>query len=306
MSVFDFDTMKCPYPAYRTLRDTDPVHFEPLLNVNVITRYDLVREAIKDTHTFSSRFDGFLNAGQQMMFNAASDDVKAQLTRIAAELIPLPPTMLTLDEPEHTQFRSLVSQLFTVSQIKKSQAAVSATIDAAIAAFIDGPSAMEFMRAFAFPVPLQIISERLGIPNADRAFFYEAANAAAAALRLSPQTPEAMVSARAAHTRPAAPARTAHRGASRGAARRHDHDPRNPPARRSEPAADSRRVSVDPEPVPRRGARDDDERVRLGHAAADPGIRSSKTVSAAMPARSRRSSKRRCASNHPFRGCRAW
>ncbi len=49
LSVFDFATMKHPYQAYRTLRDSDPVHFEPMLNVNVVTRYDLVREAIKDT-----------------------------------------------------------------------------------------------------------------------------------------------------------------------------------------------------------------------------------------------------------------
>jgi cytochrome P450 len=193
VSVFDFDTMKHPYQAYRTLRDADPVHFEPLLNVNVVTRYDLVREAIKDTRTFSSRFDAFLNAGQQMLFDAAPDEVKAELTRIGREMIPTPPTMLTLDEPEHTQFRSLVSQLFTASQIKKSESAVAGTIEAAISTFIDGPRAVDFMRVFAFPVPLQIISERLGIPDADREFFYAGATSAAGALRLSPLTPEAMV-----------------------------------------------------------------------------------------------------------------
>jgi cytochrome P450 len=193
VSVFDFDTMKHPYQAYRTLRDSDPVHFEPLLNVSVVTRYDLVREAIKDTERFSSRFDTFLNAGQQMLFNAAPDDVKAQLTRIGREMIPTPPTMLTLDEPEHTQFRSLVSQLFTASQIKQSEAAVAATIEAAISTFIGGPRAIDFMQAFAFPVPLQIISERLGIPDVDREFFYAAATSAAGALRLSPMPPEAMV-----------------------------------------------------------------------------------------------------------------
>jgi len=193
VSVFDFDTMKHPYQAYRTLRDSDPVHFEPLLNVNVVTRYDLVREAIKDTDRFSSRFDAFLGAGQQMMFNAAPDAVKAQLTRISSEMIQTPPTMLTLDEPQHTQFRSLVSQLFTVSQIRKSESTVAATIEAAIATFIDGPRAIDFMRAFAFPVPLRIISERLGIPDVDREFFYTAATSAAGALRLSPMSPEALV-----------------------------------------------------------------------------------------------------------------
>ncbi len=49
------------------------------------------------------------------------------------------------------------------------------------------------MRAFAFPVPLRIIAERLGIPDDDREFFDAAAASAAGGLRLSPLTPEAMV-----------------------------------------------------------------------------------------------------------------
>ena len=193
LSVFDFATMKCPYETYRALRDRDPVHFEPLLNVHVVMRYDLVREAVKDTGTFSSQFGDFLGTGQRMMFDAAPSAVKAELIRIQSQMIPAPPTMLTLDEPEHTQYRSLVSKLFTASEIKKSEPAVQATIDAAIATFIDGPGEIDFMRAFAFPVPLAIIATRLGIPPADRAFFDEAATSAAAALRLSPTTHEAMV-----------------------------------------------------------------------------------------------------------------
>jgi cytochrome P450 len=193
VSLFDIETLKHPYDAYRRLRDHAPVHFVAGLNLYVITRYDLVREALRDTQTYSSRFDGFLGAAQQMAFAAAPEAVKTELLSVNAQMIPLPPTMLTLDEPEHTQYRSLVSKLFTVSEIRKAEDAVRNTIARAIDGFANAPGEIEFMRAFAGPVPLEIISDRLGIPQEDRLFFYDAAAAAAAALRLSPVAPDEMV-----------------------------------------------------------------------------------------------------------------
>jgi len=53
------------------------------------------------------------------------------------------------------------------------------TIERAIDGFADGSGEVEFMSAFASPVPLEIISDRLGIPHEDRALFYDAATAAA-------------------------------------------------------------------------------------------------------------------------------
>ena len=49
------------------------------------------------------------------------EDTVAKLMAFQEQMIVTPPTMLTLDEPEHTKYRSLVSQLFTGSEIKKSQ-----------------------------------------------------------------------------------------------------------------------------------------------------------------------------------------
>lgn len=193
VSLFDPQTLTDPYEAYRLLRDHDPVHFVPGMNLHVITRYDLLRDAIRDTKTFSSKFDSFLGTAQQMMFAMAPEAVQTELQRIHSQIIPLPPTMLTLDEPEHTQYRSLVAKLFTVSEIRKSEAAVQATIDRAIAGFIDARGEIDFMTAFANPVPLEIIAVRLGIPEQDRVLFFKAAAAAASGLRLSPVTPEAMI-----------------------------------------------------------------------------------------------------------------
>lgn len=191
-SLFDPATLIAPYAAYRWMRDHAPVHFEPALGVHVVSRYDLVREAIRDTRTFSSRFDGFLGKSQEIMFNAAPPDVQQTLRGLFAEMVPIPPTMLTLDEPEHSRYRSLVSALFTAAQMKRSEPEVARVIDQSIAAFGDRTE-LDFMEAFAFPVPLTIIATRLGIPDEDRPFFDDAATAAAAALRLSPVTPPEMV-----------------------------------------------------------------------------------------------------------------
>ena len=199
VSLFERETLIDPYSAFKTLRDQAPVHYEPALDIHVVTRYELVREAIRDAKTFSSKFDGFLNRSREIMFASAPPEVQQKLLDINSQMLLLPPTMLTLDEPEHTRYRSLVSRLFTGAEIRKSEPTVQAVIDRSIGSLLSGHKdgagcrQADFMSAFAFPVPLRIIGDRLGIPEADRPFFDEAATAAAAALRLSPLTPEEMV-----------------------------------------------------------------------------------------------------------------
>ena len=199
VSLFDQATLIDPYGAYKALRDQAPVHYEPALNVHVVTRYDLVREAIRDTETFSSEFGDFLDKSRQIAFASAPPEVQQRLREINERMLLLPPTMLTLDEPAHTRYRSLVSRLFTGSEVKKGEPTVRKVIDRSIqdllAAPADGAGRLQadFMSVFAFPVPLRIIGDRLGIPEGERAFFDEAATAAASALRLSPLTPEQMI-----------------------------------------------------------------------------------------------------------------
>ena len=190
--LFSPENLVDPYPAYKKLRDEAPVHFMPEMNLHVVTRYDLLREAIKRTDDFSSKYDQFLGGAQQMMFKTLSEEQQAEVMLITEQMVEIPPTMLTLDEPEHTQYRSLVSKLFTVSEVKKSEESVRAVINKNINA-MKGRTAADFMGLFAGPVPLEIISDRLGIPDEDRGFFYEAAAAAAAGLKMAPVPPEVLI-----------------------------------------------------------------------------------------------------------------
>ena len=109
--------------------------------------------------------------------------------KISSQMLPVPSTMLTLDPPQHTQYRSLVNRVFTAGNVRKMEPYIQNVIDETIDSFVDKGS-IEFNEAFAFPVPLRIIADRLGIPDGEteRDFFYDAATAAASGLRLT--TPE--------------------------------------------------------------------------------------------------------------------
>ena len=50
--LFSPENLVDPYPAYKQLRDESPVHFMPEMNLHVVTRYDLLREA---TQGFQAR-----------------------------------------------------------------------------------------------------------------------------------------------------------------------------------------------------------------------------------------------------------
>ena len=195
VKLFDPATLIEPYDAYEILRSEVPVAFIEELNIHVVTRYDLLREAIRDTKTYSSKFDGFLNESRRIAFESATPEVRGKLLELQAEMVELPPTMLTLDEPEHTKYRSLVSKLFTNAQIKNAEPNVQAVIDEKIANFSAANTAhsVEFVSAFAGSVPLTIIADRLGIPAESRAFFDDAATAAASELRLTPLPGEEMI-----------------------------------------------------------------------------------------------------------------
>ncbi len=196
INVFDVETLLDPYAAYKTLRDEAPVYFMPEMNLHYVTRYDLVREALKDTSTYSSRFDAFMNTTREAGLAMVPADVRTQIDDIARRMVEVPPTMLTLDEPDHTKYRSLVSALFTGSQVKKAEDQVREVVERTADAFVSALSpdgAVDFMEGFAGPVPLEIIGDRLGIPKEDREFFDEAATVSAAALRMSPLPPQEML-----------------------------------------------------------------------------------------------------------------
>ena len=82
-------------------------------------------------------------------------------------------SLLGINPPDHTRLRRLVASSFTARRVRDLWPATSRMVDDLIddlaAQVDDGPA--DFVPAFAFPLPLNMIGELLGIPDADRAQF---------------------------------------------------------------------------------------------------------------------------------------
>jgi cytochrome P450 len=77
-------------------------------------------------------------------------------------------SILTLNPPDHTRLRRLVSTSFTARRVQLLRPAVERLVDDLLDAM---PEQGDFISSFAFPLPVNVIGELLGVPAGDRAQF---------------------------------------------------------------------------------------------------------------------------------------
>ena len=138
-----------PYPMYHRLRAEDPVHRSPL-GFWVLTRYEDVVFALRDARL-----------------------AKEAITSVVAQRFGIvnPPTitrsMLDSDPPDHTRLRGLVNKAFTPRVVELLRPRVQALVDDLLAR-LDGRHEMDLIEDFAYPIPVIVICELLGVPVEDR------------------------------------------------------------------------------------------------------------------------------------------
>ena len=85
----------------------------------------------------------------------------------------LPPTsFLSLDPPDHTRLRKLVSKAFTPRVVAALRPRIEAIVDEQFTA-VAGTGEMDVVSGLAYPLPVRIICEMLGVPAADHELFSE-------------------------------------------------------------------------------------------------------------------------------------
>ena len=138
-----------PYPFYHALREKDPVHQSPL-GFWVLTRYDDVVTSLRD-----SRYgrDGFAP-----LIEAVYGPETAEGN--------LPRSMLMRDPPEHTRLRSLVNKAFTPRVIEGMRARIQMIVERLLDKVQDARS-MDVIDDLAYPLPVTVICEMLGVPLDD-------------------------------------------------------------------------------------------------------------------------------------------
>jgi cytochrome P450 len=157
------ETESDPYAGYRRLRQECPVSKVRQgngLEIFLVTRYEESKEALTDPRL-------------------AKDPVHGA-AMMAASGAPLPKKggpnlanhMLASDPPRHTRLRRLVSKEFTARRVEgmreRVQQITDELIDGMLAGLESGTGEVDLLTELAFPLPMTVISELLGVPLADR------------------------------------------------------------------------------------------------------------------------------------------
>jgi pimeloyl-[acyl-carrier protein] synthase len=140
-----------PYPFYRRLREQDPVHQSPL-GFWVLTRYDDCVAVLRDQRFGREEF-------QQMLSAVYGDDT---------EKPALPRSMLFRDPPDHTRLRALVSKAFTPRTIEVMRDHIQEIVDRLLGRAL-AQGGMDVIEDLAYPLPVTVICEMLGVPVGDHA-----------------------------------------------------------------------------------------------------------------------------------------
>ena len=141
-----------PYPTYHRLRAEDPVHQSPL-GFWVLTRYEDVSAVLRDPRFIKEPLAALVAA----RFGA---DVPRGMGL----------SMLDRDPPDHTRLRALVSKAFTPRVVEGLRPRIREIVDGLIVR-AQAVGAMDLIEEFAYPIPVNVICEMMGVPVQDHERF---------------------------------------------------------------------------------------------------------------------------------------
>jgi pimeloyl-[acyl-carrier protein] synthase len=138
-----------PYPTYHRLRQEDPVHLSPL-GIWALSRYDDAAMLLRDPR-FGRR--GF----QQILESRFGRQGLGQ-------------SMLFQDPPDHTRLRTLVNKGFTPRVIEGMRSHIQQVVDGLLDQ-VKAAGRMDVVADLAYPLPVIVICEMVGVPAEDREKF---------------------------------------------------------------------------------------------------------------------------------------
>ena len=159
-TLADPKVMRDPYPYYERMRAEDPVHFDEGIRTWLVTRYEDIVAAARNTEDFSDEMR--VSAAVRSPFQAEVDEAMQR-----EGFVPLTgEDNFKVDGELHTRRRKLVAHAFTGPAVTAMEARVANIVRDRAAAFLPRGAA-DLVREFAMPIPILVICDALGLP-ADR------------------------------------------------------------------------------------------------------------------------------------------
>jgi cytochrome P450 len=145
-----------PFPLLELARREQPVFHAPEFDLWVVTRYDDVLAVLRDHDTFSS-------AGA---LRSSPDPYPPEVQEVLADGWPGMPYIIELDPPLHDRIRGLVTKAFTPRRIAELEPRVRAIAEELVDELAPLGRA-DVIDRFAWPLPLRVLGELLGLPRED-------------------------------------------------------------------------------------------------------------------------------------------
>lgn len=158
LDPYDYDFHEDPYPYYKRLRDEAPLYRNDDLNFWALTRHADVHRGFRNSVELSNKLG--------VSLDPISRTPEAYRTM----------SFLAMDDPGHLRLRTLVSKGFTPRRIRELEARVLELTREHLSAALESES-FDVITEFAGKLPMDVISELIGVPTADRRHLRELADA---------------------------------------------------------------------------------------------------------------------------------
>jgi len=147
---YAYEVHEDPYPIYRRLRAEAPAYRNERLGFWALSRHADVLAGFKEWERFSNR------NGVSLDLDAFHENAETTMS------------FLAMDPPRHDRLRALVSKGFTPRRVAELEPRIRAIAVEHLDA-LAGRDDCEFITDFAGKLPMDVISEMIGVPAADRA-----------------------------------------------------------------------------------------------------------------------------------------
>jgi len=159
--MFTADVMHDPYSYYGRIRDEDPVHWNELYELWVITRHDDLVWLTRNHEQFSN---AVLANDPRPAYPAIneSDNELYEFMRAANQQ-----RFIQYDRPEHLEMRKVIHSYFTPKSMEEWRPLVKSTITELLDE-AEAKGEVDLMRDLAVPLPVLVIAEMMGVPASER------------------------------------------------------------------------------------------------------------------------------------------
>ncbi|MGE5634401.1 MAG: cytochrome P450 [Deltaproteobacteria bacterium] len=147
-----------PFDFYTDMRNKHPITYDEVNDAYAIFRYQDVRKVLFNFKDYSSDFKKYISSNGQKTISSIFDS-----------------SLITSDPPQHKFLRDSIAMAFNPKNIAKLESQIEKITQELLNSVIDNEK-MDLIHDFAFPLPITVIAELLGVPPEDHPKFKKRAD----------------------------------------------------------------------------------------------------------------------------------